>query len=153
MRLRKQLWQRYVWKKQTAAQIAEQYRRSIDWIRRQLDSAPLSHSPITPQPLVFVADAFFNRRSFGVCVFRSPKLRKNVYWLVITTESPATYRQMRGELEQRGFSFKAIGLDGRRGVKELFSDIPVQMCQFHQIKIVSRYITGRPKLENYKRLP
>jgi len=54
---------------------------------------------------------------------------------------------MRVELEQRGFRFQAIVLDGRRGVKEVFSDIPVQMCQFHQIKIVTRYITGRPKLE------
>lgn len=147
MVVQKQLWQDYVWKKQTVAQLAERHRRSIDWVRRRLEVAPLSHSPIMPQPLVFVADAFFHKRSFGVCVFRSPKLKKNVYWRVIATESPATYRHMRVELEQRGFSFQAIVLDGRRGVKEMFSDIPVQMCQFHQIKIVTRYITGRPKLE------
>jgi hypothetical protein len=125
MVVQKQLWQDYVWKKQTVAQLAERHRRSIDWVRRQLQVAPLSHSPIMPQPLVFVADAFFHKRSFGVCVFRSPKLKRNVYWRVIATESPATYRHIRVELEQRGFSFQAIVLDGRRGVKEMFSDIPV----------------------------
>lgn len=38
-------------------------------------------------------------------------------------------------------------IDGRKGVKELFSDIPVQICQFHQIKTVNRYLTRKPKLE------
>ena len=29
----------------------------------------------------------------------------------------------------------------------LFGDIPVQMCQFHQIQIVQRYLTRKPKSE------
>ncbi len=29
----------------------------------------------------------------------------------------------------------------------VFKDIPIQMCHFHQKKIVQRYITLRPKLE------
>ena len=36
--------------------------------------------------------------------------------------------------------------------KEAFKDIPIQMCHFHQKKIVQRYITMRPKLEASKAL-
>jgi len=40
-----------------------------------------------------------------------------------------------------------IVLDGRPGVMKVFSDIPVQMCQFHQKQIIRRYLTNNPKLE------
>ena len=38
-------------------------------------------------------------------------------------------------------------LDGKRGVREIFKDIPVQMCHFHQKQIIRRYLTNQPKLE------
>jgi len=38
-------------------------------------------------------------------------------------------------------------MDGKRGVLEVFDDVPVQMCQFHQIAAIRRYLTSRPKLD------
>jgi hypothetical protein len=32
-------------------------------------------------------------------------------------------------------------------VRQLFADIPVQMCHFHQKQIITRYLTNNPKLE------
>lgn len=46
-----------------------------------------------------------------------------------------------------GYTIQAIVLDGRPGVRQLFSDIPVQMCHFHQKQIITRYLTNNPKLE------
>ena len=43
-------------------------------------------------------------------------------------------------------------MDGKPGVRAVFSDIPVQMCHFHQKMIVNRYLTTRPKLEAGKEL-
>ena len=37
-------------------------------------------------------------------------------------------------------------MDGRPGVRQLFSDIPIQMCHFHQKQIITRYLTNNPKL-------
>ncbi|MDP3900089.1 MAG: hypothetical protein Q8Q23_03350 [bacterium] len=37
-------------------------------------------------------------------------------------------------------------LDGKRGVKEVFSGLPVQLCHFHQVAIIKRYLTSKPKL-------
>jgi len=50
-------------------------------------------------------------------------------------------------LEKQGFILRAIVLDGRKGVREAFSDIPMQMCLFHQKAIVRRYLTQNPKLK------
>lgn len=50
-------------------------------------------------------------------------------------------------VEEQGFTLSAIVLDGRPGVRKVFSDIPVQMCHFHQKQIIQRYLTLHPKLE------
>ena len=50
------------------------------------------------------------------------------------------------EIVRRGISVQGIVCDGRRGLfGGQFGDIPVQMCQFHQIQIVQRYLTRKPK--------
>jgi len=59
----------------------------------------------------------------------------------------AHYRYGRAILEERGWTFTAAVVDGRRGFLKVFSDIPVQICQFHQMKQVTKYLTRRPKTE------
>jgi hypothetical protein len=80
-------------------------------------------------------------------VIRAPHLKKNIYVQEVHTESVEVYRQGRIALEQQGYTFTAIVLDGRPGVRQLFVDIPVQMCHFHQKQIIVRYLTNNPKLE------
>ena len=45
------------------------------------------------------------------------------------------------------FIVQAVVLDGKRGLAKVFDGIPVQMCHFHKVAIVKRYLTSRPKLE------
>ena len=40
---------------------------------------------------------------------------------------------------------QSIICDGKSGLLGSFLDIPVQMCQFHQIKIIVRHLTRKPK--------
>lgn len=35
-------------------------------------------------------------------------------------------------------------IDGKRGVDRVFNGLPVQICQFHQMKTVTRYLTRKP---------
>src|SRR5690606_9851745 len=44
-----------------------------------------------------------------------------------------------------GVDIQSITCDGRRGLRTLFTHTPCQMCQFHQVQIVTRYLTRRPK--------
>jgi hypothetical protein len=57
----------------------------------------------------------------------------------------AHYYYGRKILEDRGWVFTAAVVDGRRGMITVFKDIPVQVCQFHQMKNVTKYITRRPE--------
>lgn len=145
--MRKLLWKQYVWDKQSLAQLSKKHDRGIPWIQKQLDLVVLEQEKVSPDPLVFVADVSFFSRSDGVLVFRSPKLRKNILQTFVQGENAEMYRIARKELESQGFVFQGIVLDGKRGVREVFSDIPVQMCHFHQKQILRRYLTSKPKLE------
>jgi len=96
---------------------------------------------------VAIADVTFFKRDFGLCVIRAPHLKINICAQEVKTESVDVYRQGRFDLEKSGYIFKAIVLDGRPGVRQIFSDIPIQMCHFHQKQIITRYLTNNPKLE------
>ena len=102
---------------------------------------------ISPRSIVVVADATFFSWTEGLLIFREPNLKKNLIWKEIHVETAGQYQQLKLELESKGFAIKAAVLDGRPGVREIFHDLPVQMCHFHQIAIVRRYLTSRPKLE------
>ncbi len=80
-------------------------------------------------------------------MIRTPHLKKNLYVQEVQSESVDTYRQGRINLEKHGYTIQAIVLDGRPGVRQLFWDVPIQMCHFHQKQIVTRYLTNKPKLE------
>ncbi|TSC78649.1 MAG: hypothetical protein G01um101429_717 [Parcubacteria group bacterium Gr01-1014_29] len=146
------LWYKYVWQRQTLAQLAETYRRGKRWIQKQLDAAPISDHSLIPQPIIAVSDVTFFGRGYGVLVIHCPQLKRNIYWKEVTAETPAEYLQARRNVEQQGFIIQVAVVDGKRGVTKVFSDIPVQMCQFHQITIMRRYLTSRPKLEAGKEL-
>jgi hypothetical protein len=81
----------------------------------------------------------------GVCVFRAPNLKKNIWWIDVEKEVMATYYYGRKILEDKGWIFKAVVIDGRRGMTTVFEDIPIQVCQFHQMKTVTKYLTRRPE--------
>lgn len=151
-RLQRSLWRQYVWKRQKATDLARRFHHHLDWVRTQLAQVVVKPRPVRPQTAVFVADATFFRRDCGVCVFRLPHLGQNVYWHQIVSETIAVYRQGREVLESQGFRFLAVVLDGRPGIRAVFSDIPVQMCHFHQKAIVRRRLTSRPKLPAGQRL-
>jgi hypothetical protein len=64
----------------------------------------------------------------------------------------AHYHYGRKILETKGWEFLAVVVDGRRGFLNVFNGIPVQMCQFHQIKQVTKYLTRRLKTDAGKEL-
>ena len=150
--LQEQLWSAYIWGKQTLAQLAKARGKSIPWVQKMLGLYDLPVVNIYPQELVLLADVTFFGRGYGILVFRSQQLKKNIYWKEIIQETPAVYREARIELESKGFIITGMVLDGKRGVREVFSDIPVQMCQFHQTAILKRYLTSRPKTDAGKEL-
>lgn len=146
------LWNDYVFGKQTLKQLARKNDRSIEWVRQQLSKVEFEKKKIVPCATVFIPDTTFFGRTYGVCVFRAPHLKKNIWCTEVDKEIMATYYYGRKILEDRGWKFTAVVVDGRRGMTTVFKDIPVQVCQFHQMKNVTKYLTRKPETEAGKEL-
>lgn len=153
-RKRRALFHAYVWERQNIPQLAAKEGRSHVWVRQQLDGALPSLHALTPRATSIAADMTFWGRGYGVIVFRSPTLKENLWWHESGVEAPWVYAEGLASLQKDGWSVTSAVVDGRRGVAEVFErhDIPVQHCQFHQIKTVTRYLTRRPQTEAGKAL-
>ncbi len=146
--IKKELLKQYVWQRQTYSNLADKFGRSEKWIQRKISEIEVrSVVRLNPQPLVVIADVTFFSCLKGLIVFRSPVLKKNVWWKFTPYERIDVYLLDRQCIEKAGFTLQAIVLDGKQGVRQAFSDIPVQMCHFHQKQIIKRYLTHKPKLE------
>jgi len=92
-------------------------------------------------------DTSYFGSELGLMLFRDHYSKTNLYWKFVKTENIFQYKSGIALLQEVGYKINAIVCDGKRGLLQAFTDIPVQMCQFHQVAIVRRYITRRPKLE------
>jgi len=142
------LWDLYVHNKQTYQELASKYGKSTRWIQQKLDKHMISNRQIAPQNTSLVIDTIYFGRKFGIIVFRSPTLKKNLVWYVVKKESVEDYEKGIGVLISAGFRITGATVDGKPGVLKQLQQLglPVQMCQFHMQQIVTRYTTRRPKL-------
>lgn len=144
--LKQKLWSEYTHGKQTLSELGEKYGHAPQWVRNRLDSCKICMpTDLTPQATILVPDTTFWGRSYGVCVFRSWNLKRNIWWNEVPSEKVAHYYYGRKILEERGWTFMAAVVDGRRGLATVFKDIPTQICHFHQMKNVTKYLTRRPE--------
>ena len=91
-------------------------------------------------------DTTYWERDFGVMLFKDSYTKENLLKYYVKTETNTLYIRGIKELKSKGFEVVAIVCDGRRGLLHCFDKTPVQMCQFHQVAIIRRYITKNPKL-------
>ena len=147
------LFEQYVWGKQTLQQLHEQTDKSVSWLRQQLQVYEPRVTPLAPGPVVVTMDTFYFRRGVGMMVFRSEALARNLLWFSVAYETTADYVRGLDVLERQSWTIQAVVMDGRKGVREALEHrFPVQMCHFHQVQIVTRYLTTKPKLDAAKEL-
>jgi len=142
----------YAHGKQTYTEIGKKLGRSRWWVQKQMDLAVVQPRLLEAGDVVVAMDTTYFGHVFGVMVFRCPHRHKNLLWKFLPYETIAEYIAGVKDLQERGWNVIGIVCDARRGLVNAFPGIPVQMCQFHQIQIVLRYITRKPKLEAGKEL-
>jgi len=91
-------------------------------------------------------DTTYWGRNFGVMLFKDALTKENLLKYYVKTETNTLYIKGINELQSMGYIIVGIVCDGRKGLIQAFNNIPVQMCQFHQVAIIRRYITKNPKL-------
>jgi hypothetical protein len=97
-------------------------------------------------------DTTYFGRKLGVMVFKDSLSGQILYKQYVKQETNKLYQSGIEEIAKRGTKIQAIICDGRKGLFQLFKGIPVQMCNFHQVAIVRRYLTKRPKMQASKEL-
>tara|TARA_R110002111_G_scaffold16390_1_gene41881 strand:+ start:280 stop:789 length:510 start_codon:yes stop_codon:yes gene_type:complete len=100
----------------------------------------------SPRKVIVLMDTTYWGRNFGVMLFKDAYTKENLLKYYVKTETNSVYVQGIKELVANGFEVVAIVCDGRKGLLQSFEGIPVQMCQFHQVAIIRRYITKNPKI-------
>lgn len=147
-RLRKQIWNEYVEGKQTLKQVSHHYHRSIRSVQTYLDQYQPKSQHLIPCAIVLIIDAFYFGRHIGVMLFRAANLKRNLHWFSVPYETITDYIIGIDHLERAGWLIQAVVCDGRKGVKDALNDrYPIQMCHFHQLKLVTKHLTRRPQLE------
>lgn len=98
-------------------------------------------------------DTTYFGRILGVMVFKDSITGTVLFKQYVKQETNQLYRKGIEEISSRGIKIQSIICDGRKGLFQLFAEeIPVQMCNFHQIAIVRRYLTKKPKMQASKEL-
>ena len=137
----------YVEGKQTLLQLASKYKVSERTIRRDLESMRFVRKKAKYKEVTVQLDTTYWGRRFGLMVIKDA-LRNKVLWhKYVYNETINQYMEGISWLESQGFKIYGAVIDGMRGLAQALYPIPVQMCQFHQILIIRRYLTQEPDLD------
>lgn len=146
------IWQQYIDGKQTYHQLALKYNCSIKTIQRRIDSVSVGKETTFHNTVNVLMDTTYFGRKFGVMVFKDSISGQILYKQYVKQETNKLYLEGIKEIVKRGIKVQAIICDGRKGLLQLFDETPTQMCNFHQVAIIRRYLTKRPKMQASKEL-
>ncbi len=90
--------------------------------------------------------AFFGK-NFGVVVFKDSLSGTIIFTQFIKQETNQIYLDGMEEISRRCIKIQSFICDGRKGLVQLFSDISIQYCQFHQVKTIRTHLRKKPKLK------
>lgn len=144
------LWKTYVLRRATLANLSIDDGRSPRQLQRVLQEEAGRGKIVVHTtgsiPVVLVLDTtYFD--TFGVMVFRCWNRRQNLFWTFVGEETNELYLAGLAHLQEVGFTIVAVVCDGKRWLAEQIqaTGLPVQLCQFHFAKTMTRYLTKKPK--------
>jgi len=143
----------YIEGKQTLAQLSIKYGICIKTVWNMLGSMRHKRVISKDKDVIVEMDAIYWGRYFGIVVIKDA-FRNKVLWykFIRGHERVDDYVEGVDWLKSHGFKIWGIVCDGLKGLFEAFRQIPVQMCQFHMISIVRRYLTKNPDVEAAREL-
>lgn len=142
------LWQMYSARKQTIAEIAESVGVSESTIKRRLRTIVKEwKQPQLSGGGYAHIDATYWGRNWGILAAIDSASGRPLYLAFIHHERVSDYLEAISSIEKRGYTINGIILDGLRSLfTELDGRYNLQMCQFHMMQIIRRYLTLKPKL-------
>lgn len=142
------IWQEYLESKQTLSEIATKYHLSMSTIQRMLRKQALVWSQpslIGLSGYVHI-DATYWGRNWGMLLAIDNATGQVLYMAFIKHETTQSYIDAVEAIVAAGYTIKGIIIDGKQELFTAFKGYPIQMCQFHMLQIVKRYLTQNPKM-------
>ena len=142
------IWQEYLESKQTLSEIATKYHLSMSTIQRMLRKQALiwiQPSLIGLSGYVHI-DATYWGRNWGIILAIDDATGQVLYIAFIKHETTQSYIDAVETIVAAGYIIRGIIIDGKQELFTAFKDYPIQMCQFHMLQIVKRYLTQNPKM-------
>ena len=141
------LWSLYQDGKQTMAELAEKHRISQSTIKRRIREVAIGWDQPSLTGSGFLhLDTTYWGHNWGVLLGLDEETGLPLYVAFIGHERVQDYIDAVRSIEQRGYCIRGIVIDGMQSLFSEFSAYKIQMCQFHMMEIVKRYLTKRPKL-------
>ena len=141
------LWRSYQDGKQTISELAVAHGVSDSTIKRRLRE--IEKEWVQPQLAghgYVHLDATYWGRNWGVMLALDGSSGKPLYMAFIAHERVQDYVDAVRSIEERGYTIEGVVIDGMKSLFGEFSSHKIQMCQYHMIQIVRRYLTLRPRL-------
>ena len=141
------LWRSYQDGKQTISELAAAYGVSDSTIKRRLREIEKvwAQPPLDGSGYVHL-DATYWGHNWGVMLAIDESSGMPLYMAFIAHERVQDYVDAVRSIEERGYTIKGIVIDGMKSLFSEFSAYKIQMCQYHMIQIVRRYLTLHPRL-------
>jgi hypothetical protein len=133
-------------------QLANKYGCSTKTIQRRLDSIKIEQREMPICVANVLMDTTYFGRKLGVMIFKDSITSQILFKQYVRQETNLLYLNGIIEIKKKGIKVQSIICDGRKGLLQLFPSIPIQMCNFHQVAIVRRYLTKSPKMQASKEL-
>lgn len=133
-------------------QLAAKYNCSVKTIQRKIDAVETGRQTTFSSVANVLMDATYFGRKLGVMVFKDSITGQILYKQYVKQENNKLYLSGIEEIARRGIKIQAIICDGRKGLLQSFEGVPIQMCNFHQVAIIRRYLTKKPKMQASKEL-
>lgn len=136
----------YIEGKQTLSQLSAKYGVHKSTLWRRLKTMRHIRKISKYKDVVINMDTTYWGRGFGLMVIKDAHRNKIIWYKFVHNETIADYLEGIRWLRDNGFHIHGIVCDGMRGLFQELKHYKVQMCQFHQLMIVRRYLTQRPEM-------
>lgn len=142
------LYSEYLEGKQSISQLAAKYGKSSKTIIRHLEKYKIcTNKRNYGRDVILLMDGAYTSSRFGVLVFKD-SITKDILWYKFLQkhETIGDYLEGVKYIEQH---YHIVGgvCDGLRGLIQALPQYPIQYCQFHQVKIIRKYLTQNPVSE------
>lgn len=142
------VWELYLERKQTVAEISKTLGVSSSTIKRLLAKIKFEwvQPKLTGEGVIHLDATYFGRNT-GVMLCLESGTGRLLYMKQIAHEHISDYEDAIRHIISCGYTIKGIVIDGMQKLFTILCEYRIQMCQFHMVAIIRRKLTKNPQLK------